>query len=424
MPAKRSHKRSSTDTHIKDASNANVLMEEPRKIVVKSHIRSVKPKITKMPSDLPTNIPPIDKHIEKPVIRRQRKPIQSAVSLDDSITDIRKRATNNDNQTIDSPERSTKRKHKAIASADPSINQSIATINESTTVIVKEQPFPIHSISKLVLSAMIWMLNGNGNLKQSFTIGNLTFTVDEILHHSSGIIDGVDKRLYSKYTHINKPSGVYSNEAFNFLAKNLKSVIGTTYKRALNEFNARLGTHFTSNDIPEEIGAYDLSGTTEDLNRLGELVRLEYDWFANGTVKHPGRGVDIITPSGISKLGSFRERGEDISHSDLATNVAVKITISRKKVTVERGNLEWADKKYIVQQKIPKTKFVLDFDNRRVTVPVMSQPLNLPFESVDKPDSLIEIDGAYWRLVKTSGKTKYYQAPIVNSRKPFMVVTD
>lgn len=420
MPAKRSSKRSSTDTHIKDASDAKQSMEEPKKIVVKSHIRSVKPKITKMPTT-PSNVPPIDKHIEKPVIRRPRKPIQSAISLNDSITDIRKRATNKDSQSIDSAERSTKRKRKetpvtdtlTVSSTNPSTTPNIAAINESTTEIVKEQPFPIHSISKLVLSAMIWTLNGKGNLAMQFKLGNLSFTVDEILHHSSGIIDGVDKRLYSKYEHINKPYGIYSNEAFNFLAKNLKSVIGTTYKRALNEFNSRLGTHFTSNDIPEEIGAYDLSGTTEDLNRLGECVRLNYDWYANGTVKRPGRGVDIITPSGISKLGSFKERGED-----------VKITISRKKVTVERGNLEWADKKYIVQQKIPKTKFVLDIDNRRVTVPVMSQPLNLPFEAIDKPDSLIEIDGTYWRLIKTSGKTKYYQAPIVHSRKPFLVVTD
>ena len=186
-----------------------------------------------------------------------------------------------------------------------------------------------------------------------------------------------------------------------------------SYKQGLNEFNSKLGTHFTSNGIAEEIGAYDLSSTTDDLNKLGECVRLNYDWYANGTVKRPGRGIDIITPAGISKLGSFKERGEDI-----------KLTISRKKVIVERGNLEWADKKYIVQQKIPKTKFMLDFDNRRVTVPVFSQPLNLAFEAVDKPDTLTEIDGAYWRLVKTSGKTKYYQSPIVNSRRPFLVVTD
>jgi hypothetical protein len=409
MPAKRSHKRPSTDIHIKDASNVNIPMEEPRKIVVKSHIRSVRPKIVKTPSEA-INDKPIDKHIEKPTIKRQRKPIQSAISINESIKEIAKRSTKQAVvQSIDHSEQPEGSSEKKI-NKDHSITPELP---ESAERSIKETPFPIHSISKLVLSAMIWMLNGKGNLSMEFKLGNLTFTVDEILHHSSGIIDGVDKRLYSKYKHINKPHGIYSNEAFNFLAKNLKSVIGTTYKRALNEFNSRLGTHFTSNDIAEEIGAYDLLGTTDDLNKLGELVRLEYDWFANGTVKRPGRGVDIITPSGISKLGSFKERCED-----------VKITISRKKVTVERGNLEWADKKYIVQQKIPKTKFMLDFDNRRVTVPIMSQPLNLPFESVDKPEELVEINGEYWKLIKTAGKIKYYQSPITNSRKPFLVVTD
>ena len=404
MPVKRTHKRTVKD----NTENESAV----KKIVVKSHIRSVRPNIIKKDIEPVISMPAMEKHIEKPTIKRQRKTIHSAVNISDSIKDISKNIDKDTHEALSMTEPSMKpkkssRKEKSIETSVS--KEEIVTINES----VKETPFPIHSISKVVLSAMIWMFNGKGNLSMEFKLGNLTFTVDEILHHSSGIIDGVDKRLYSKFDHINKPHGIYSNEAFNFLAKNLKSVIGTTYKRALNEFNFRLTTHFTSNDIPEEIGAYDLSGTTEDLNKLGELVRLEYDWFANGTVKRPGRGVDIITPSGISKLGSFKERGED-----------VKITISRKKVTVERGNLEWADKKYIVQQKIPKTKFMLDFDNKRVTVPVFSQPLNLPFESVDKPEKLVEINGEYWKLVKTVGKTKYYQSPIVNSRKPFLVVTE
>ena len=404
MPVKRTHKRTVRD-NTESESNA-------KKIVVKSHIRSVRPNTIKKDIEPVINMPAVEKHIEKPTVKRQRKAIHSAVNINDSIKEIHKNIDKDIHENIATTEplmkpKKVSRKEKSIETS--ASKEEIVTINES----VKESPFPIHSISKLVLSAMIWMLNGKGNLSMQFKLGNLSFTVDEILHHSSGIIDGVDKKLYSKYEHINKPYGIYSNEAFNFLAKNLKSVIGTTYKRALNEFNSRLGTHFTSNDIPEEIGAYDLSGTTEDLNKLGEFVRLNYDWYANGTVKRPGRGIDIITPSGISKLGSFKERGED-----------VKITISRKKVTIERGNLEWADKKYIVQQKIPKTKFMLDFDNKRITVPVFSQPLNLPFESVDKPESLEEIDGAYWRLVKTIGKTKYYQSPIVNSRKPFLVVSE
>ena len=404
MPVKRTHKRA-----VKDNTESESVA---KKIVVKSHIRSVRPNTIKKDIEPVINIPAMEKHIEKPTVKRQRKAIHSAVNINDSIKEIGKNIDKNTNEklaiaeSLTKPKRSS-RKEKSIETS--ASKEESVVVNES----VKETPFPIHSISKLVLSAMIWTLNGKGNLSMQFKLGNLSFTVDEILHHSSGIVDGVDKRLYSKYEHINKPVGVYSNEAFNFLAKNLKSVIGTTYKRALNEFNSRLGTHFTSNDIAEEIGAYDLSGTTEDLNRLGECVRLNYDWYANGTVKRPGRGIDIITPSGISKLGSFKERGED-----------VKITISRKKVTVERGNLEWADKKYIVQQKIPKTKFILDIDNKRVTEPVMSQPLNIPFESVDKPDTLTEINGEYWRLVKTVGKTKYYQSPIVNSRKPFLVVTE
>ena len=187
-----------------------------------------------------------------------------------------------------------------------------------------------------------------------------------------------------------------------------------SYKQGLNEFKSRLGTHFTSNGVAEEIGAYDLSGTTEDLNRLGECVRLNYDWYANGTVKRTGRGIDIITPSGISKMGSIDGRSSDI-----------KLTITKKKVTVERGtNLQWTDQKYIVQQRIPKTKFIIDIDNHHVTEPVISQPLNLPVECITDPSSLTEIDGMYWKLVKTTGKTKYYQSPITNSRKPFLVVTD
>lgn len=402
MPVKRTHKRS-----VKSDDKDGFV----KKIVVKSHIRSVRPNTIKNDIEPIINMPTIEKHIEKPVIRRQRKPIQSAVDLNDSIKDIAKRTSRikqEDTRQLDSLAVMNGEKRRTKRDNEPVIGDLTAATNES----VKESPFPIHSISKLVLSAMIYVLKGN--LSMQFKLGNLSFTVDEILHHSSGIIDGVYKRLYSKYEHINKPVGIYSNEAFNFLAKNLKSVIGMSYKQGLNEFNSRLGSHFTSNGIAEEIGAYDLSSTTDDLNKLGECVRLNYDWYANGTVKRPGRGIDIITPAGISKLGSFKERGED-----------VKITITKKKVTVERGtDLQWADKKYIIQQKIPKTKFVLDIDNRRVTESVISQPLNLPAECISDPSSLTEIDGAYWRLVKTSGKTKYYQSPIMNSRKPFLVVTD
>lgn len=402
MPVKRTHKRA-----VKDNTESEPVT---KKIVVKSHIRSVRPNTIKKDIEPVINMPAVEKHIEKPTVRRQRKAIHSAVNINESIKDIGKNIDKNmhENLAITEPLTKPKRQSRKEKSIETSVSKEESTVvNES----IKETPFPIHSISKLVLSAMIHMLKGN--ISMQFKLGNLSFTVDEILHHSSGIVDGVDKRLYSKYEHINKPQGIYSNEAFNFLAKNVKSVIGMTYKQGLNELNSKLCTRFTSNGIAEEIGAYDLSGTTEDLNKLGDYVKVNYDWFANGTVKRPGRGVDIITPSGISKLGSMKERSED-----------VKITISRKKVTVERGNLEWADKKYIVQQKIPKTKFVLDIDNRRVTEPVMSQPLNIPFESVDKPDTLTEINGEYWRLIKTVGKTKYYQSPIVNSRKPFLVVSE
>mgnify|MGYP003289453473 CR=1 FL=1 len=405
MPVKRTHKRA-----VKDNTESEAAV---KKIVVKSHIRSVKPNIIKKDIEPAINIPSMEKHIEKPTVKRQRKAIHSAVNISDSIKDIGKDIGKDidENLAIAEPLAKPKKVSRKEKSMEISVSkEEIVTVNES----VKESPFPIHSISKLVLSAMIWMLNGNGNLSMEFKLGNLTFTVDEILHHSSGIIDGVDKRLYSKFEHINKPHGIYSNEAFNFLAKNLKSVIGTTYKRALNEFNFRLSTHFTSNDIAEEIGAYDLSGTTEDLNKLGELVRLNYDWFANGTVKRPGRGIDIITPAGISILSSHEDNGNGI-----------KLTISKKKVVIDRGNsAQLMDQKYVVQQRIPKTKFALNIDNKRVTEPVMSQPLNIPFESVDEPDTLTEINGEYWRLVKTVGKTKYYQSPIVNSRKPFLVVSE
>lgn len=405
MPVKRTHKRTVKD----NTENESAV----KKIVVKSHIRSVRPNIIKKDIEPVISMPAMEKHIEKPTIKRQRKAIHSAVNISDSIKDICKNIDKNAHEALSMTEPLTKpkkssRKEKSIETSVS--KEEIVIINES----IKETPFPIHSISKVVLSAMIWMFNGKGNLSMEFKLGNLTFTVDEILHHSSGIIDGVDKRLYSKFDHINKPHGIYSNEAFNFLAKNLKPVIGITYKRALNEFNFRLTTHFTSNDIAEEIGANDLSGTTEDLNKLGELVRLEYDWFANGTVKRPGRGVDIITPAGISILSSHEDNGNGI-----------KLTISKKKVIIDRGNsAQLMDQKYVVQQKVPKTKFVLDIDNKRVTDSVISQPLNIPFESVDEPDTLTEINGEYWKLVKTVGKAKYYQSPIVNSRKPFLVVTE
>lgn len=74
--------------------------------------------------------------------------------------------------------------------------------------------FRIHSISKLVLAAMIHHFKGN--LKCKFSIGNLLFNIDEILHHSSGIIDRVDLKLYSLFDNINKPYGLYSNYAFNY----------------------------------------------------------------------------------------------------------------------------------------------------------------------------------------------------------------
>ena len=385
MPVKCKHSQSASST-------------DTKQVIVKSHMRSIKPRITETPASSPS-IVPIDKHIDKPIPVRKRKLIRSGISLTDTIKDIASKPVAN----------TTPNNH--INEQSISANDTcLLSMKASTPTSSSEPPFSIHSISKLVLATIIQMLNGN--LSMEFAIGHLRFTVDEILHHSSGIIDGVDKRLYSKFEHINKPYGIYSNESYNYLAKNLKAVIGLPYKRALNELNTKLSTNFTTNGISEEIGAYDLSATTNDLKALGEYIRVNYDWFANGTVKRPGRGVDIITPSGISKMGSFKERGED-----------VKITISRKKVTIERGNLEWADKKYIVQQRIPKTKFMLDFDNRRIMVPVFSQPLNLPFESVDNADTLTEIDGTYWRLVKTNGKTKYYQSPITNSRKPFLVVT-
>lgn len=314
------------------------------------------------------NTPSIDKHIDKPVVRKHRKPHTHAV--------------------IETP-----------------IEQD--TLPE-TPAPVEEPAFPIHSISKLVLASMICMLKGN--LSAEFKLGNLSFTADEILHHSSGIIDGVDKKLYSKYSKINKPQGVYSNDAYNFLANNIKSVIGMPYKRSLNEFNARLGTHFVSSSSPTDIGANDLSATMSDLNKLGEYVKVNYDWFANGTLKRPGRGVDIISSSGISKSGSI----------DSTTN-NIKITISKKKISIENSaNMNWTETKNIVQQKLLKTKTALDIDNRPIAAPV-SQPLNLPVEYVDL-SGLEEIDGAYWKLIKTIGKTKYYQSPITNSRRPFLVI--
>lgn len=312
--------------------------------------------------------PSIDKHIDKPVMKKHRKPRTHAV--------------------IETP-----------------IAQDALQENPSP---VEEPIIPIHSISKLVLASMICMLRGN--LSAEFKLGNLSFTADEILHHSSGIIDGVDKKLYSKYSTINKPQGVYSNEAYNFLANNIKSVVGMPYKRSLNEFNARLGTHFVSSSSPTDIGANDLSATMSDLNTLGEYVKVNYDWFANGTLKRPGRGVDIISSSGISKSGSI----------DSTTN-NIRITISKKKISIENStNMDWTETKNMVQQKLLKTKTALDMDNSLVTTPI-SQPLNLPIEYVSL-SGLEEIDGAYWKLVKTVGKTKYYQSPIINSRKPFLVI--
>ncbi len=364
----------------KHISSSQTSSNPPGKtITIKEHTRTVKRRskplsapgmsdITIQNIKTQESIPSIDKHVDKPITKRHRKPHTHAV--------------------IETPV------------AQDTLPETPAPVEESA--------IPIHSISKLVLASMIHILKGN--LSAEFKLGNLSFTVDEILHHSSGIIDGVDKKLYSKYSTINKPQGVYSNDAYNFLAKNLKSVIGTQYKQGLNELNSRLGTHFVSSSSPTDIGANDLFATTSDLNKLGEYVKVNYDWFANGTLKRPGRGVDIISSSGISKTGSI----------DGATN-NIKITVSKKKISIENSaNIDWTETKNIVQQKLLKTKTALDIDNRLVTAPV-SQPLNLPIEYVNL-SGLEEIDGAYWKLVKTVGKTKYYQSPITNSRKPFLVI--
>ena len=140
--------------------------------------------------------------------------------------------------------------------------------------------FRIHSISKLVLAAMIHHFKGD--LKCKFTIGNLPFDVDEILHHSSGIIDKVDLKMYSIFDHINKPHGMYSNYAFNYLGTHIKDVIGITYNKALNEFNKFLDTNFVSTKLKDDIGTWDLSTTEEDLHKLGSYVQRHYNWFANG----------------------------------------------------------------------------------------------------------------------------------------------
>ena len=348
-------------------------------ITIKEHTRTIKRRkktplvpgmseITIQNVKTQENIPSIDKHIDKPITKRHKK------------------------------------QHTHAVIETPMVQDALPNIPTQT----EEPSFPIYSISKLVLASMICILKGN--LSAEFKLGNLSFTADEILHHSSGIIDGVDKKLYSKYSTINKPQGVYSNEAYNFLARNLKSIIGMQYKQGLNELNSRLGTHFVSSSSPTDIGANDLSATMSDLNKLGEYVKVNYDWFANGSLKRPGRGVDIISSSGLSKSGSI----------DSTTN-NIKITITKKKISIENSeNMNWAETKNIVQQKLLKTKTALDIDNKLVTAPI-SQPLNLPIEYVNL-SGLEEIDGAYWKLVKTVGKTKYYQSPITNSRKPFLVI--
>ena len=277
----------------------------------------------------------------------------------------------------------------------------------ASSVNVPQEPIiPLNAISQLVTAAVIHI--GKGNLNVPFKVGNLTFTPDEILHHSSGIIDTVDKKMYSKFSTINKPYGVYSNSAYNYLANHMKNVIGMTYKQGIGLLNDKLGTTFTSSGIIDELGYNDISGTESDLMKLGDYVKGNYEWFANGSVKRPGRGIDVISSSGLSKISAFN---------------GIKLIINKRKTTIEKGgNYERVDGKNKVAQKIAKTKFAIGHDNRRITEASINQEYNLPVEYIDNPSELEEINGQYWKLDRVVGKTKYYKSPIVNSSCPFLVV--
>ena len=107
MPVKRTHKRSVKD-NTESESNA-------KKIVVKSHIRSVRPNTIKKDIEPVINVPAVEKHIEKPVVKRQRKAIHSAVNINDSIKEIRKDARENIaiSESLANPKRAS-RKEKSI----------------------------------------------------------------------------------------------------------------------------------------------------------------------------------------------------------------------------------------------------------------------------------------------------------------------
>lgn len=308
------------------------------------------------------------------------------------------------------PAKEEKRPRRTVSDKKPAKKEKVHEEEAAEEQHVASTAYSIGSISKLVLATMIHMFEGK--LDMQFSLGNLLFSTDDVLHHRSGIRDDVDKKLYKAYSDISKPYGIYSNIAYVFLANHMNEVVGMSYTKALLSLNSRLTTGFRTNGNKSEYGSSDLTGTDEDLHKLANYVSMNYDWYADGQSKKPGRGFDLISTNKLSVVSSF----------DNSDNV--RLVVGKKGVSIDR-NVNWyISDKDLVKQKIPKSKIAIDANNRLVSG-VYFQLLNLQAETIDKSavGELEEIDGSLWRFVKQVGKNKFYTAPIVNTAVPFKVVS-
>lgn len=187
------------------------------------------------------------------------------------------------------------------------------------TDIESSQNLPIHSISKLFLSAIILELSKtteyNGILNRSLhPCKTLTCTVDEILHHRSGIIFSTEKTsksdiesvisILNNYEHPYKPN-CYSGVAFTYLAYSLNDLVDPDYKNAedndiiyyklLRDLCTKLNLEHTRSCSDYKIGSSDIISCKADLIKFSNYVQQNYEWFANtSNYTFRGRGIDFV----------------------------------------------------------------------------------------------------------------------------------
>lgn len=180
-----------------------------------------------------------------------------------------------------------------------------------TVMEITKNGIPIASISKLVLACIICYYSerdGKDYTKYELKIGeNRSVSVDEVLHMKSGIVFSIDENDYESvmkmvnvlenYREIRHPT-TYSNVNMMFLAYNLENIIGDKYEDALRVFCEGLGLKNTySCSIEWKIGSGDIVTTEDDIIKIGEYVRDNFEWFAddmNGET-YRGRGIDVVS---------------------------------------------------------------------------------------------------------------------------------